>query len=71
MYRDLSCSGQCIRFIALSIPLMLCLIIITTCIINFYHYIAPRIFPLAYNLFKPFMDETTKRRVFILGGNCH
>ena len=41
------------------------------CINLFDYFIAPRIFPIIYNLFKPFMDENTKRRVFILGGTAY
>lgn len=28
---------------------------------------APKVFPVAYNLIKPFMDEKTRNRVIILG----
>ena len=30
--------------------------------------LAPRIFPVAYNVVKRFMDENTKRKIVVLGG---
>ena len=31
---------------------------------------APKAFPVAYNLIKPFMDEVTREKIIILGSKC-
>ena len=35
--------------------------------ILFLPLLAPQVFPVAYNLLKPFIDEQTKRKIVILG----
>lgn len=37
-------------------------------IICFLFLAAPKIFPIAYNLIKPFMCEETRRKIVIVGG---
>ena len=32
---------------------------------------APKAFPMAYNLIKPFMDEVTRDKIVVLGSMCH
>lgn len=36
--------------------------------VHVFLYIAPRIFPIAYNIVKPFLNEDTKKKVAVLGG---
>lgn len=32
--------------------------------------VAPKIFPVAYAIMKPFLSEDTRRKIQVLGGNC-
>ena len=32
-------------------------------------YIAPRIFPMAFNLIKPYIDQKTQDKIVIMGGS--
>lgn len=32
---------------------------------------APKLFPVAYNLIKPFLSEDTRKKIMVLGGKCY
>jgi len=33
-------------------------------------FLAPKIFPILFNIAKPFLSEATKRKIVILGSEC-
>ncbi len=37
----------------------------------FFYILAPRIFPIIYNIAKPFLSEYTKKKIIVLSGKFH
>ena len=56
------------HFIVRASTVLHCYLLITCGAVVFVYVSAPKVFPIAYNLMKPFLDEQTRQKVQVCGG---